>query len=46
VEAWLRLIGVPEIHSVTVEKTLFGPEVDGAGRAAAKQAAAALAPNF
>ena len=46
VEAWLRLIGVPEIHSVVVEKTLFGPNVDGAGRAAAKQAAAALAANF
>ena len=46
VEAWLRLIGVPEIHSVIVEKTLFGPEADGAGRAAAKQAAAALATNF
>ena len=46
VEAWLRLIGVAEIHSVIVEKTLFGPSVDGASRAAAKTAAAALAANF
>ena len=46
VEAWLRFIGVAEIHSVIVEKTLFGPNVDNASRTAAKAAASALAANF
>jgi FMN-dependent NADH-azoreductase len=46
IEAWLRLIGVTNVQSIVVEKTLFGPEMDVAGRAAAKQAAAALAAGF
>jgi FMN-dependent NADH-azoreductase len=45
-ESWLRLIGVADIESIVVEKTLFGPEVDLAGRAAAKRAAATLAAGF
>jgi hypothetical protein len=40
--AWLRLIRVGEIHSVVVEKTLFGR----AGREAAVAAAAELAAGF
>jgi FMN-dependent NADH-azoreductase len=28
-ETWLRFIGISNITTVTVEKTLFGPEVDG-----------------
>jgi FMN-dependent NADH-azoreductase len=39
-ETWLRFIGISHIATVTVEKTLFGPEVDGAARAAAKACAA------
>jgi FMN-dependent NADH-azoreductase len=41
-EAWLRLIGITDIESVIVEKTLFGPEVDKAGRQAARERAVAL----
>ena len=39
-ETWLRFIGISNIETVTVEKTLFGPEADGASRAAAKAYAA------
>ena len=46
IEAWLRLIGVTDVHSIVIEKTLFGPELDVASRAAAKQAAMALAADF
>ncbi len=46
IEAWLRVIGVTSVHGVIVEKTVLGPEVDLAGRAAAKQEAAALAAVF
>jgi FMN-dependent NADH-azoreductase len=35
-ETWLRFIGITNIQTVVVEKTLFGPEVDVAARAAAK----------
>jgi FMN-dependent NADH-azoreductase len=41
-EAWLRFIGVTEVESVIVEKTLFGPEVDHAARQAARDRAVAL----
>jgi len=41
-EAWLRLIGITDIESIVVEKTLFGPEVDKAGRQAARERAVAL----
>jgi FMN-dependent NADH-azoreductase len=39
-ETWLRFIGISNIETVIVEKTLFGPEADGASRAAAKAYAA------
>ncbi len=42
VEAWLRFVGVTDVESVVVEKTLFGPEVDHAARQAARQQAVAL----
>jgi FMN-dependent NADH-azoreductase len=35
-EAWLRFIGVGDVTTVTVEKTLFGPDIDTAARTAAK----------
>ncbi|AOI60613.1 FMN-dependent NADH-azoreductase [Burkholderia diffusa] len=42
-EAWLRFIGIIDIESITVEKTLFGPDIDHAGRAAARERALMLA---
>jgi FMN-dependent NADH-azoreductase len=36
IETWLRFIGITDIQTVVVEKTLLGPEVDGAARATAK----------
>ena len=41
-EAWLRFVGVTDVESVVVEKTLFGPEVDHAVRQAARDQAVAL----
>lgn len=41
-EAWLRFVGVTNVESIVVEKTLFGPEVDHAARQAARERAAAL----
>ena len=43
VEAWLRLVGVEEVHALVVEKTLMGSEVDTAARDAAKAEARRLA---
>ena len=42
-EAWLRFVGVTDVESIVVEKTLFGPEVDHAARQTARERAAALA---
>jgi FMN-dependent NADH-azoreductase len=42
-EAWLRFVGIEDIESIIVEKTLFGPDVDAAARDEACSAAAALA---
>jgi FMN-dependent NADH-azoreductase len=41
-EAWLQFIGITEVESVAVEKTLFGPEVDHVARQAARERAVAL----
>jgi FMN-dependent NADH-azoreductase len=41
-EVWLRSVGVTDVESVVVEKTLFGPEVDHAARQAARERAVAL----
>ncbi|MBJ2159965.1 FMN-dependent NADH-azoreductase [Variovorax sp. IB41] len=43
IETWLRFIGVKQVDTVVVEKTLLGAEVDTASRAAARQEAVALA---
>jgi FMN-dependent NADH-azoreductase len=43
VEAWLRFVGVEEVHALVVEKTLMGSEVDTAARDAAKAEARRLA---
>lgn len=45
-QLWLRFIGVGNVSEVVVEKTLFGVEVDAAGRAEAKTQARAIAENF
>ena len=43
---WARMVGIAEVHTVSVEKTLFGPEADAASRAQAKAEAAALAASI
>jgi FMN-dependent NADH-azoreductase len=45
-EAWLRFIGIEEITTMTVEKTLFGPDVDADARAAAKTEAVAAVSRY
>ena len=45
-ELWLRFVGVSDISTVLVEKTFFGPEVDGESREAAKQQAREIAATF
>jgi FMN-dependent NADH-azoreductase len=45
-EMWLRFIGITDITAITVEKTLFGPEVDNQARAEAKSRAEAVAKTF
>lgn len=42
VEAWLRFVGVEDIHSVIVEKTIYGPDEDRQSRERAKAQAEAL----
>ena len=45
-EMWLRFVGVTEISSIVVEKTLFGAAVDDESRTQAKREAVALAAEF
>ena len=45
-EMWLRFIGITDITAITVEKTLFGPEVDTQARAEAKSWAEDVARTF
>lgn len=42
-EAWLRFVGIDDIETIVVEKTLYGPELDTAARREASAAAQALA---
>ena len=44
-EMWLRSVGVAEVKSIVVEKTLLGPELDHAARQAAREQAVALAQS-
>lgn len=46
IELWLRFIGVTDIATILVEKTLCGPEVDQAARDEAKTLAVRLANTF
>jgi len=43
---WARMVGITEVHTVSVEKTLFGPDADTASRAQGKVQAAALAASI
>lgn len=45
-EAWLGFIGVTEVHSLYVEKTILGPETDQASRLASCEQALALADRL
>jgi FMN-dependent NADH-azoreductase len=45
-EMWLNFVGITDVVSVVVEKTLFGPDIDEGARAAAKAEAAILAREF
>jgi FMN-dependent NADH-azoreductase len=42
-EAWLRFVGVTNVESIVVEKTLLGSEVDRVGRQVARERAVDLA---
>ena len=46
VEAWLRFIGITDVHTVITEKTIFGDEVDHAQRLQASEAAKRLADQL
>lgn len=46
VEAWLQFIGVSDVHSVIVEKTILGEDVDLGARKAAIQQAMRLADSL
>lgn len=46
VEAWLQFIGVTDVHSVIVEKTILGDDVDLDAREAATQQARGLADTL
>ncbi|MBI2801228.1 MAG: NAD(P)H-dependent oxidoreductase [Gammaproteobacteria bacterium] len=45
-ELWLRAIGVTDVATILVEKTLLGPDMDSAARDAAKKKAHAVAITF
>jgi FMN-dependent NADH-azoreductase len=42
-DTWAHMVGITAVHTLAVEKTLFGPEADAASRAQANAEAAALA---
>ena len=45
-KTWSRMVGIEDVHSIVIEKTLFGPEMDKAARDAGRSAAAALASSL
>ncbi|HWZ12528.1 MAG TPA: NAD(P)H-dependent oxidoreductase [Acidobacteriaceae bacterium] len=40
---WSRMVGIKDFHTITLERTLFGPEADAASRKEASTQAVALA---
>ncbi|MCT7376823.1 FMN-dependent NADH-azoreductase [Chelativorans salis] len=45
-EMWLNFVGITDISTIIVEKTLFGPDIDENARAEAKAKAAVFAKEF
>jgi FMN-dependent NADH-azoreductase len=45
-ETWLRFVGISDIETIIVQKTLFGPEVDSASRTEAKKEAGEVGSRF
>ena len=45
-KTWSRMVGIKDVRTIAIEKTLFGPEVDKAARDAGRSAAAALARSL
>jgi FMN-dependent NADH-azoreductase len=45
-ETWLRFIGITDVASIIVQKTLAGSAIDGDARAEARRKAQALAKDF
>jgi len=41
-EAWLKFVGIESVDTVTVDKTLFGPDVDASVRESARREAIAV----
>ncbi|RWK36192.1 NAD(P)H-dependent oxidoreductase [Mesorhizobium sp.] len=46
IEAWLRFIGIEDVRSLIMQKTLFGPDIDHAARQDAREAALRLAEDL
>lgn len=44
--AWAKMVGISDFHALHVSKTLYGPELDHASRAAACDQARMLAKNM
>jgi FMN-dependent NADH-azoreductase len=40
------MVGIEDVHTIVIEKTLFGPEMDKAARDAGRSAAAVLAMSL
>jgi FMN-dependent NADH-azoreductase len=45
-KTWSRMVGIEDVHTIVIEKTLFGPEMDKAARDAGRSAAAVLAMSL
>jgi FMN-dependent NADH-azoreductase len=46
ITAWLKMIGITDVHHIAADKTLYGPEADHASRARASTEARALAATL
>jgi FMN-dependent NADH-azoreductase len=46
IATWCRMVGIKEVHTISIEKTLFGPEADQAARVKARIEAIALAKSI
>jgi FMN-dependent NADH-azoreductase len=46
IATWCRMVGIKEVHTISIEKTLFGPKADQAARVKARIEAIALAKSI